>query len=70
MPTLAWPSHSAWPQELIKGGNLLHKVYKQMLNYQRTIYTSQEALNWMVNVSEGMQYLHNITPTKPMIIHR
>ncbi len=29
-------------QELIKGGNLLHKVYKQMLNRQKCVYTSQE----------------------------
>jgi serine/threonine protein kinase len=57
-------------QELIKGGNLLHKVYKQMLNRQKAIYTSQEALKWMINVAEGMQYLHSVVETKPMIIHR
>lgn len=57
-------------QELIKGGNLLHKVYKQMLNRQKAIYTSQEALRWMINVAEGMMYLHSVVETKPMIIHR
>eukprot|EP00798_Chlamydomonas_sp_ICE-L_P012533 gene12533-15749_t len=57
-------------QELIKGGNLLHKVYKQMLNRHKQIYTSQTALTWMLNVAEGMQYLHSVTETKPMIIHR
>ncbi|KAG1676851.1 hypothetical protein FOA52_010360 [Chlamydomonas sp. UWO 241] len=61
-------------QELIKGGNLLHQVYKQMLNPAKRVYTSQEALNWMVDVAEGMQYLHTVTfggeAAKPMIIHR
>jgi len=57
-------------QELIKGGNLLHQVYKQMLNLGRRIYSAQAALNWMVNVAEGMQYLHSVTDNKPMIIHR
>lgn len=57
-------------QELVKGGNLLHKVYKQMLNRQKCVYTSQEALTWMVDVAHGMQYLHAVTENKPMIIHR
>uniref|UniRef100_A0A7S0RF21 Protein kinase domain-containing protein n=1 Tax=Chlamydomonas leiostraca TaxID=1034604 RepID=A0A7S0RF21_9CHLO len=57
-------------QELIKGGNLLHKVYKQMLNRAKCVYTSQEALAWMIDVAHGMQYLHSITENKPMIIHR
>jgi serine/threonine protein kinase len=57
-------------QELVKGGNLLHKVYKQMLNRQKYVYTSQEALTWLLHVAEGMQYLHTITENKPMIIHR
>lgn len=57
-------------QELIKGGNLLHKVYKQMLNRHKYVYTSTEALKWMVNVAEGMQYLHSVSENKPMIIHR
>ena len=41
-----------------------------MLNRQKCIYTSQDALNWMLNVAEGMQYLHNVSESKPMIIHR
>lgn len=57
-------------QELVRGGNLLHKVYKQMLNRQKCVYTSQEALNWLMDVAEGMLYLHTITDNKPMIIHR
>lgn len=57
-------------QELVRGGNLLHKVYKQMLNRQKCVYTSQEALNWLMDVAEGMLYLHTITENKPMIIHR
>jgi len=57
-------------QELVRGGNLLHRVYKQMLNRQKCVYTSQEALAWMVHVAEGMQYLHNVSDSKPMIIHR
>lgn len=57
-------------QELIKGGNLLHHVYKQMLNLGRRVYTSQEALAWMIHVADGMQYLHQAMPNKPMIIHR
>jgi len=46
------------------------QVYKQMLNRQKCIYTSQDALTWMINVAEGMQYLHNVSESKPMIIHR
>lgn len=57
-------------QELVRGGNLLHKVYKQMLNRQKCVYTSVEALDWLMDVAEGMHYLHTITDTKPMIIHR
>eukprot|EP00955_Chlamydomonas_euryale_P053656 355557-Chlamydomonas_euryale.AAC.3 len=48
----------------------LGHVYKQMLNLGRRIYSAQAALNWMVNVAEGMQYLHSVTDNKPMIIHR
>lgn len=59
-------------QELIKGGNLLHKVYKQMLNRHKCVYTSAEALVWLLDVAVGMQYLHQVVPdiSKPMIIHR
>jgi hypothetical protein len=57
-------------QELIQGGNLLHQVYKQMLNMQRRVYTSQDALTWMIDVAAGMQYLHSVVDGKPMIIHR
>lgn len=49
---------------------MLHKVYKQMLNRQKCVYTSQEALAWMIDVAQGMQYLHSVTENKPMIIHR
>lgn len=57
-------------QELVRGGNLLHMVYKQMLNQQRCVYTSEEALEWLIDVAAGMQYLHFTDHTKPMIIHR
>lgn len=57
-------------QDLVKGGNLLHKVYKQMLNRYKCVYTSQEALQWMIDVAAGMEYLHLVTKDKPMIIHR
>ena len=46
------------------------QVYKQMLNRAKCVYTSQEALVWMVDVANGMQYLHQVTDSKPMIIHR
>ncbi len=45
-------------------------LFCQMLNPQRIIFTSQQALNWMIGVAEGMKYLHSITDTKPMIMHR
>lgn len=57
-------------QDLVNGGNLLHKVYKQMLNRYKCVYTSQEALQWMIDVAAGMEYLHLVTKEKPMIIHR
>jgi serine/threonine protein kinase len=41
-----------------------------MLNRQKRIYSSQEALTWMVDVAGGMQYLHSVAEGKPMIIHR
>ncbi|GLC50565.1 hypothetical protein PLESTB_000393900 [Pleodorina starrii] len=57
-------------QELVRGGNLLHKVYKQMLNRHKCVYTSAEALEWLCDVAAGMQYLHSTSDIKPMIIHR
>ncbi|KAL6750465.1 kinase-like domain-containing protein [Haematococcus lacustris] len=57
-------------QELIRGGNLLNKVYKQMLNRAKCVYSSQEALMWMIDVARGMTYLHAVSDVKPMIIHR
>ncbi|PNH05363.1 Protein sevenless [Tetrabaena socialis] len=72
-------------QELVRGGNLLHKardpkpphphptnrqVYKQMLNRHKCVYTSAEALEWLCDVASGMQYLHSSSDVKPMIIHR
>ncbi|KAG2493506.1 hypothetical protein HYH03_008322 [Edaphochlamys debaryana] len=57
-------------QELVRGGNLLHKVYKQMLNRHKCVYTSAEALEWLCDVASGMQYLHSTSEIKPMIIHR
>ncbi|GFR48469.1 hypothetical protein Agub_g10160, partial [Astrephomene gubernaculifera] len=57
-------------QELVRGGNLLHKVYKQMLNRHKCVYTSAEALEWLCDVAAGMEYLHSSSDIKPMIIHR
>eukprot|EP00201_Polytomella_parva_P005712 CAMPEP_0175080042 /NCGR_PEP_ID=MMETSP0052_2-20121109/25243_1 /TAXON_ID=51329 ORGANISM="Polytomella parva, Strain SAG 63-3" /NCGR_SAMPLE_ID=MMETSP0052_2 /ASSEMBLY_ACC=CAM_ASM_000194 /LENGTH=850 /DNA_ID=CAMNT_0016350609 /DNA_START=39 /DNA_END=2591 /DNA_ORIENTATION=- len=57
-------------QELVQGSNLLHKVYKQMLNRQKCVYASHEALAWLIDVALGMQYLHSVSEGKPMIIHR
>ncbi|KAG2437945.1 hypothetical protein HXX76_005561 [Chlamydomonas incerta] len=57
-------------QELVRGGNLLHKVYKQMLNRHKCVYTSAEALEWLCDVAAGMEYLHSTSEIKPMIIHR
>ncbi|MEW5316876.1 MAG: hypothetical protein WDW38_008218 [Sanguina aurantia] len=57
-------------QELVQGGNMLHKVYKQMMNRQKCVYNSEEAMAWLLDVASGMEYLHMSHEAKPMIIHR
>ncbi|MEW5302263.1 MAG: hypothetical protein WDW36_005065 [Sanguina aurantia] len=57
-------------QELVHGGNMLHKVYKQMMNRQKCVYNSEEAMAWLLDVASGMEYLHMSHEAKPMIIHR
>ncbi len=42
----------------------------QMLAGGKGVYTSGEALGWMMDVAAGMQYLHSAAEGKPMIIHR
>lgn len=36
-------------------GLISPQVYKQMLNRAKCVYTSQEALAWMIDVAHGMQ---------------
>ncbi|GAX73165.1 hypothetical protein CEUSTIGMA_g618.t1 [Chlamydomonas eustigma] len=53
--------------ELCKGGSIAKKVYKQMTEYSK-IYTDLEALGWMTDIAQGLDYLHSLSP--PVALHR
>jgi hypothetical protein len=46
------------------------QVYKQMVSKGKCVYSSEEALGWMVDVARGMRYLHERQEGKPLVIHR
>lgn len=55
-------------QEFMGGGNLKDMILKQMLNRRVQYYSTGDALNWLINVAEALNYLHSVC--RPMIIHR
>lgn len=54
---------AAWPDAPLQ-------VYKQMVAKGKCLYTSNEALSWMIDVAGGMCYLHAQQEGKPVVIHR
>jgi serine/threonine protein kinase len=41
-----------------------------MVNKGKCVYTSEEALSWMVDVAGAIKYLHERREGKPVVIHR
>ncbi|KAK9786483.1 hypothetical protein WJX73_000896, partial [Symbiochloris irregularis] len=64
--------HTIIVQEYMDGGTLKKKVLAQMaaaatVKARRLPYTDAQALGWMVQVAEGLNYLHT---AHPCVIHR
>ncbi|GAX73164.1 hypothetical protein CEUSTIGMA_g617.t1 [Chlamydomonas eustigma] len=55
--------HPMWGMvlELCKGGSIAKKVYKQMTEYSK-VYTDLEAIDWMLDIARGLDYLHSLSP--------
>lgn len=46
------------------------QVYKQMVYPQKIVYSSDDAMGWLLDIASGMEFLHSSHGDKPMIIHR
>lgn len=71
-------------QELLEGPSLACKVHHAMLATgggaarccnsdtpaSSASYSTDEALGWLVDVAEGMEYLHSRGGGKHLVIHR
>lgn len=53
-------------EEFVDGGTLKHLVSKQMKT-DTPLYRMQDALRWMIEMAQGLKYLHQC---QPMVIHR
>jgi hypothetical protein len=63
-------------QPFLRGPSLADKLYQAAtasasgLQNPLSTYSSQEGLNWLVDIAQGLEHLHSTGPGKKKIIHR
>lgn len=53
--------------ELVQGGSLAKLITKQMKNPIAQLYSNTQALQWMVDIAEAVEFLHK---QQPVVVHR
>lgn len=54
-------------QEYMDSGTLKTLLLKQMVNMGKPMYSFAQAIEWAVDIAEGIEFLHGF---RPMVIHR
>lgn len=54
-------------QEYCPGGSLRDLVLKQMMEPMRSLYSTEDAMRWSLNIAQALSYLHS---RAPVVMHR